>query len=182
MAKINLNQISIFSFSGCGYRFSQKNIICSREFTTSEFTRKCLGGFNVSESLQSLANLAQPQVVTLDVSPQRTFQFSIDLGQGCCVFPSCFRNQETLLCNWFTHLFLIWLNWCHGNFKRKAFLSILAFNCIKFGVFKYEKLVSSQVMLVNFSSRWLKDFRQPKSPKELAMNSNKVHRPSQVTS
>lgn len=182
MAKINLNQISIFSFSGCGYRFSQKNIICSREFTTSEFTRKCLGGFNVSESLQSPANLAQSQVMTLDVSPQLNFQFSIDLGQGCGVFPSCFRNQETLLGNWFTHLFLIWLNWCQGNFKRKAVLSILAFNCIKLGVFKYDILASSQFVFPNFSSRWLKDFRQPKSSKELAMISNKVPHPSKVTS
>lgn len=182
MAKVNLNQISIFSFSGYLYRFSQKKIICGREFTTSEFTRKCLGGFNVSESLQSPANLAQPQVMTLDVSPQLTFQFSIDLGQGCCVFPSCFRNQETLLCNWFTHLFLIWLNWCHGNFKRKAVIPTPALNCIKSDVFKYDNLASSQFMLVNFSSRWLKDFRQPKSLKELVMISNKAPHPSRVTS
>lgn len=182
MAKVNLNQISIFSFSGNIYRFSQKNIICGREFTTSEFTRKCLSRFNVSESLQSPANLAQSQVMALDVSPQLTLQLSIDLGQGCCVFPSCFRNQETLLGNWFTHLFLIWLNWCQGNFKRKAVLSILAFNCTKSDVFKYENLASSKSTLVNFSSRWLKDFRQPKSSKELAMISNKAPHPSKVTS
>lgn len=164
-------KISYFSLTGVFNRLCQKKIISCREFTTSEFIRKCLGRFLISKTPQRLADLTQSKALGLDFSLQFFPQPRINLIQGLSVAPARCRNQRTFVCDFFAHLCLMWANSLHFSLVQSGLSLLIGFYFTNFCVFKYD-LLEGKTQDTHFSHAFLHKPIGPCKEKKVISNQN----------